>query len=394
MARPLNRLSAGVTLALALSAPAAAQEGWNRYEQLYGQPVDVTIADLVQGAGYEGRAVRTRGDLELDYQSQVRVFRLRDSFGNRIAIVPVQELSGLWESEAMKLLGREVQITGVVQRANLSAITGNQPAVVVQFWRYLGPPESPPKDLSAAPVATLEDLVMNVGRNDGRVVRVVGKFRGKNLYGDLPSRSRLDSDDWVIKDDVFAAWVTGRKPKGDGWALDASMRRDTNKWIAVTGRVESRRGITYLKALKLELVPEPATAVEPKAAPTPTPPPPVPPVIVFSLPLDHEQDISPNSVFQVQFSKDMDEKSFAGHVALRYRGGLRPGDRPFDAVRLSYDGGRRALTVDPGDVLRPGREVELLLLPGIVDLEGLELAPRDAAPEDGILDELRFRVAF
>ena len=44
-----------------------------------------------------------------------------------------------------------------------------------------------------------------------------------------------------------------------------------------------------------------------------------------------------------------------------------------DAMRISYDLGRKALQVDPGDLLRPGRVVELLLLPGIVDLDGQPL---------------------
>jgi len=373
-------------------SPARGQEGWNRYEQLYGQPVDVSISDLIQGLGYEGRAVRTRGDLETDYELRSRVFKLRDAFGNRIGIVPMGEVAGAWESQAMELMGRDIQVTGVVRTANLSGASVSQPAVVVQFWAYTGPPEPAPKGLETSPLAALEELVSRPDRFDGRVVRVVGKFRGKNLYGDLPTRSRLDSDDWVIKNDVWAVWVTGHKPKGDGWALDASLRRDTNKWIAVTGRVESRRGIAYVKAMKLELVPEPASAVEPKAAPTPPPPPKVPPVVVFSLPLDRDPEVAPNSVVWVQFSKDMDEKSFEGRVVLRYRGGLRPGERPLAVARLGYDGGRRALSVDPGEQLRAGREVELLLLPGIVDLEGLELVARAEPAEDEAVDVLRYRV--
>ena len=59
------------------------------------------------------------------------------------------------------------------------------------------------------------------GKLDGRKVRVRGQFRGNNLFGDLPSASRRKSSDWVIKDDLFAAWVSGKKPQGSGWKLDA-----------------------------------------------------------------------------------------------------------------------------------------------------------------------------
>ena len=392
MARPRSVKSLFALSVVALVGSLAAQEGWNRYEQQYGQPIDVSIADLVQGFGYDGRSVRTRGDLEFGTEGQTRTYVLRDGFGNRIAVVPVPETVGVWEETAMEYLGREVHVTGVVRSGVQSGASPAQPSVVVYFWTFVGPPEAPPKELAAAPVATLEALLSRPDSFEGRIVRVVGKFRGKNLYGDLPARSRLDSDDWVIKDDLYAAWVTGRKPKGDGWALDASLRRDTGKWIAVTGRIEPRRGVVYVKAMKVELAAEPSAAVEPKAAPTPTPPPKLPPVVVFSLPLDGEADIPPDSVFVVQFSKDMDEESFEEHVLLRYRGGLRPGERPFEGVRLSYDGGRRALMVDPGEALRTGREVELLLLPGIRDLDGLELVPRREPAGEETIETLRYRI--
>ena len=99
-------------------------------------------------------------------------------------------------------------------------------------------------------------------------------------------------------------------------------------------------------------------------------------MVVFALPLDGDREVAPDSRFVVQFSKDMDESTFEGRVQLRYIGPILPGDRPFDAVKLTYDGGRRALTVDPGDVLKPGRRIELLLLPGIADIDGLTLLPR------------------
>jgi hypothetical protein len=62
-------------------------------------------------------------------------------------------------------------------------------------------------------------------------------------------------------------------------------------------------------------------------------------------------------------------------------------------VRLTYDGGHRALVVDPGDVLRAGRVVELLLLPGIVDMDGMPLEPRAARPVGSVVDVLRYQVA-
>ena len=75
------------------------------------------------------------------------------------------------------------------------------------------------------------------------MVHVAGQFRGQNLFGDLPSASRQRSADWVLKEDVFAVWVTGKKPTGPGWSLDAGLKRDTGKWLQVTGRVSTDHGV-------------------------------------------------------------------------------------------------------------------------------------------------------
>jgi hypothetical protein len=117
-------------------------------------------------------------------------------------------------------------------------------------------------------------------------------------------------------------------------------------------------------------------------------------VVVFSLPLDGDREVPTDGRFQVQFSKDMNEQTFNGRVVLRYVGRTQPGDRGFDGAKLTYDGGRRTLTVEPGDVLRPGRQIELILLPGIVDIDGLPLAARAGKPAGSAADVLRFQVVI
>jgi hypothetical protein len=89
----------------------------------------------------------------------------------------------------------------------------------------------------------------------------------------------------------------------------------------------------------------------------------------------------------------MEEASFKGRVVLRYAGRPQPGDRDLDAVKWSYDGGLRTLNVDPGDLLRAGRVIEILLLPGIVDLEGMPLEARPGARASAATDVLRFQIA-
>jgi hypothetical protein len=376
------------------SAPQEEPPSQSRYDYMYGSPVDVSVDDLIQmgATAYADRAVRTKGTLEMSNRLQGRRFgfALRGTFGGQIEIMPVADVSYEFETEAKRWFGQEVQITGVVGQS-----TDTQGALVlIQFWKYLGPPERDIKGIQKANVVTLESLVLKPGGHDGQTVRVVGKFRGRNLYGDLPVRSQRNSSDWVIKDDVFAVWVTGKKPKGTGFDLDPGLKRDTGKWVVVVGRPETSGSVTYLRALQVEVTSAPTPTAQ--AAPPPPPPerPKVPPVVVFSLPLDGDREVPTDGRFQVQFSKDMNEQTFNGRVVLRYVGRTQPGDRGFDGAKLTYDGGRRTLTVEPGDVLRPGRQIELILLPGIVDIDGLPLAARAGKPAGSAADVLRFQVVI
>jgi hypothetical protein len=152
------------------------------------------------------------------------------------------------------------------------------------------------------------------------------------------------------------------------------------------------RGVTYLKAVRIQLTPPPSARADVKPPPPPPEKPRKPPVVVFALPLDGDGEVAPDSRFVVQFSKDMEESTFNGHVLLRYTGPVLPGDRAFDGLKLTYDRGRRALTVDPGDLLRPRRQIELILLPGISDIDGMTLIPRGNAQKADVVDVLRYRV--
>ena len=393
-----SRFLGSVAFVALLAAPAAAQlEGQptSRYEAMYGTPVDVTLDDLIQNpVSYQERAVRTHGrlDIEMGREQGGRAYVIRGSFLNTaVLVVPVQEISSDWSTEAQKLIGREVEFTGVFRPVPNPAVSNPQAAVYyIQFWEFVGPPEPDSKTPIKAAEVTLEGLVNRPGSQDGKTVRVVGKFRGRNLYGDLPARSQRTNSDWVIKDDLFAIWVTGKKPKGSGWELDPTLKRDTSKWIEVVGRPETRNGVTYLRALQVVLSGPPTPTAEVQAPPPPPPRPKVAPVVVFSLPLDGDGAVPADSRFVVQFNKDMDEKTFEGRVQLRYAGPPRPGDRAFDGLKLTYDGGLRALTVDPGDLLRSGRQLELVLLPGIADVEGQALVARSGREGEGIVDVLRY----
>ncbi len=185
---------------------------------------------------------------------------------------------------------------------------------------------------------------------------------------------------------------TNKKPKGSGFDLDPSIRRDTGRWVEVIGRPRTRNGVVVIDALEVTLTQPPT----PKADAAPAPPPPErpkdPPVIVFSLPLDGESDFDFSGRIVVQFNNDMDEESFKGRVGLRYAGPARPGDPGFESMRVSYNAGMKALVVDPGAPILRGRVLDLVLLTGIVDLDGQPLTRRDGKPPKGdIAEMLRFR---
>ncbi|HET7295218.1 MAG TPA: Ig-like domain-containing protein [Vicinamibacteria bacterium] len=387
----------GAALCL-LAMPAASQQvelgtPLNQYEMRYGEPVDVSLTDLVQSPdSYFDRAVRTHGRLVLE---SLRNYVLQDGFGSRVVIVPVSEIGAGWEAEARTLFGQDVEVTGAFLRTSVTDPTGTATAAgLIRFWAFIGG-DAPKETLAKAEAFSLETLVTRPGRYDGRLVKVVGQFRGRNLFGDLPTRSQSGRSDWVLKDELFAVWITGRKPKGDGFELDPSLKRDTGKWLEVTGRVETRRGATCVVAQKVVLTTEPRPAAQAQPPPPPPERPRRSPVVVFALPLDGDLDVPGDTRFAVQFSNDMDENSFRGKVVLRYAGRPMPGDREFDGVRMNYDGGRRALIVDPGNRLRPGRQVELLLLQGIVDSDGQALETRPGhTPDAGVVDVLRYQVGF
>ena len=399
------RLAALAFALLAMPASALAQvyagPAYDSYEQQYGPPVPVPLEDLVNNPGqYYNRSVKTEGRLDFasNTSSGVGTNRssLRDGYGNAVRLVPMPNVAGEFQERARQWLGHEIEVTGVVTQENLRSQSVMQgELVIINFWGFVGPDDIDDGKPVEGKASSLEALVTKPGSQDGRTVRVVGKFRGRNLYGDLPLSSQRNTSDWVIKDDVFAIWVSGKKPKGSGWELDPTLKRDTEKWIEVIGKPETRRGITYVRALRIALTTAPSAMAAVKPPPPPPPRPRKPPVIVFALPLDGEADVKPNSIFVVQFNKDMDMRTFDGKVQLRYAGPRLPGDREFDGLRLTYDEGRRALMVDPGDVLRSGRRVELILLPGIADTDGMALVPRSPENASGYaVDVLRYDVGI
>jgi hypothetical protein len=257
-------------------------------------PERVEVSDLLRTPGmYDGKMVIVRGDLRggdtEDYNRDI--YRLRGWDALREIRVGEPRMS----SHNLRFLqGQRVIITGIFwDLANQCYTTPQGPqcydrrlmefgAVTSDFRSedkryFIGvtaadmvddeplPREEEPKekeeppDLDIAPgdLVDLRELVKNPAPLVGKRVSVIGKFRGNNLYNDLSIRTKKTPRDFIIKASDVAIWVTGRRPRGKGFELNPRMRRDTGKWLKVTGRPWMDEGMVYLRAEKLEIVPKP-----------------------------------------------------------------------------------------------------------------------------------------
>ena len=105
--------------------------------------------------------------------------------------------------------------------------------------------------------STIADALARPPEAAGKSVRIVGRFRGANLYGDLPAGTRRAAGDWVLQDGEQSVWVTGRPPKGKGFDLVAGNKLDTGRWLEVEGKLEAMGNVAYLKASRVQLVARP-----------------------------------------------------------------------------------------------------------------------------------------
>jgi hypothetical protein len=116
---------------------------------------------------------------------------------------------------------------------------------------------------SASPASVIvQEILEDPAEHAGKKVRLVGQFRGRNLFGDLPAASQRSRDDWVLKDGDTALWITGKEARGKGWALDPAYKGDTARFVAVEGKPEVVNGMVYLRASKVTLATKPETPAD------------------------------------------------------------------------------------------------------------------------------------
>ena len=93
---------------------------------------------------------------------------------------------------------------------------------------------------------SLRHIALEPSSYIGQRVKVVGQFRGRNLYGDAPQGPGLGPWDFVLRGADAAVWVTGLRPRGKGFSLDVGARVDTGTWLETTGIVREGKGLVWI----------------------------------------------------------------------------------------------------------------------------------------------------
>ena len=213
---------------------------------------------------------------------------------------------------------------------------------------------------------SIRALALAPDRYVGKGVTVTGRFRGANLFADLPQSAGTKGRwDFVLQSADAAIWVSGVRPRGRGFDLDVNARADTGRWVQVAGTVRRTGPLAWIEATSITEATAPTETTVEVALPPPPPPP--PPEVVFSAPTAGDTDVDRGAPIRIQFSSDMDGRSFRDRIRLTYVGPAPGGatDTP-PAFTARYVEGNRALEIKPSTPLDRYRTVKVELLEGIV----------------------------
>jgi hypothetical protein len=238
------------------------------------------------------------------------------------------------------------------------------------FIRTNGITEVPP----SATTASIRAIALEPWKFETQKVTVIGNFRGRNLFGDLPGAPGKSRYDFVLRGVEGAVWVTNLRPRGSGFELDVNRRVDTDKWIEVTGSIVRERGLVSIEATRLTMAKAPAVTEAP--AESAAPPVPLDPVqVVFSSPTDGETDVPTAGSIRIQFSRGLNEKTLTGQLRVSYVGG--PAAAPDGGLQFAatYDGANRALVLKMAQPFVAFRTVKIEILDGMKGFDGAPVAP-------------------
>lgn len=352
----------------AAAAPAGAQSA------RAGQPASRRIATVDALVTYpfffHGQAVRVRatareedGVYRLEHEGR-RVYLVAGPGGELPDAGEVSELTGIF-LDAGRLDQNDPRQSPDVGRLAERVLMRQVPApgelMILRVDSAL--------DADPLPAPSVRALALAPERYVDQDVTVAGRFRGRNLYGDLPDAPGKSRWDFVLQTADAAIWVTGRRPRGSGFDLNIDNRVDTDRWLEVAGIVRFERGLVQIEARSIRTAEPPAQSSPEAVVKVPIAIP--PPEVVFSAPTEGEIDVEPTATIRIQFSRDLRAASLKGQVVASYVG-VDTAPPPFTTA---YDGGRRVLEVRFSAPLDPFRTVRITLKEGIVGTDGQALKP-------------------
>jgi hypothetical protein len=222
---------------------------------------------------------------------------------------------------------------------------------------------------------TIRGIVMTPARFADRGVTVSGRFRGRNLFGDLASALNLSRWDFVLQSSDAAIWVTGLRPRGQGFELDAGAKMDTGRFLEVSGTVHAEGSKVWIAGESLRLARPPSDTSD-LVVPTPVIRE-APPAVIFTAPLADETDVPTSTLVRVQFSRDMDGRTFKGHVNVSYLPGASAAPPPgaVPPIAVTYREANRGVEIKFAQPLERFQNVKVELLDGITAMDGQPLAP-------------------
>jgi hypothetical protein len=282
---------------------------------------------------------------------------------------PVEARGELWDLG--RLQPEDPRLAGYDIQALLERVNGgrwpSQGQLPVLALEQIVPPPPPP----STQATTVRAIALEPDKYEGHTVTVTGRFRGVNLYGDLPQAPSRSRYDFVLQSADGAIWVTGLAPKGKNFSLDRNARVDTGRWLEITGTVGRSAGLVWVDAQKLALssAPEPAAVVEvavPKIGPAPE--------VSFSLPTPDDTDVEISLLVRIQFTRDMEAASFHDRVRVRYATPpAQGGPEAPPSFTTTYREGNKVLEIKFAGPLDRFRTVEVELLDGVAAFDGARL---------------------
>jgi hypothetical protein len=236
----------------------------------YGEAQGASLAALMVAQACEGGHVTVKG--RIDLLERGRYWLLVDG-GSRALLLPSFALTG---PELDRMVGTWSEVRGICRALRpresvggadedtpafpdlppLPAPRADRPTISITAFSA-SDAGGPGRETAAAESAIIRTVLNDPAGFVGVSVRIVGLFRGRNLFGDLPAGSERGGADWVLKEGDAAVWVIGKPPRGKGWSLDPQYKGDTVRWLAVEGPIEVVGGIAYLRASKVALVRDP-----------------------------------------------------------------------------------------------------------------------------------------